>query len=386
MRTIRFALLTVCLLAVAGCVTATVRTPYTIDELVGASVENKYGLRFFPGQNPDLQSALGWSTAQGGKPPIPQTGRFDILALSSGGPDGAYGAGIMKGMTASGNRPEYEIVTGISTGALIAPFAFIGSPGDAQLAKIYTSGEIGKVIGRPNVFAAVSGPALYPANGIERLIAQYVDRQLLQKVAVEHDRGRRLLVATANIDANQLTVWNMGAIAKIESDRGLKLFRDILRGAIAIPGALAPVEIDTSIGDRIITELHGDAGVLSYYYAEHGLVPSAYVKPGKNRAPARIDIILHNQIEAPPANVEARSLKLAARSVSALTRTSMRLLLDNTIAEAKAAGVKVRYTAIPLDWETVSSLGFDTAYMRKTYDLGYKRALGEEHWQTGPLN
>lgn len=386
MRTFRFAVLTICLLALAGCVTATTRTPYTIDELVGASVDGQYGLRFFPDRNPDLQSALGWSDAQGGKPPNPGKGRFDILALSSGGPDGAYGAGIMKGLTSSGNRPNYEIVTGVSTGALIAPFAFIGSQGDAKLEEIYTNGEIGKVIGRPNVFAAVSGPALYPASGIDRLIAKYMDEQLLAKIATEHDRGRRLLVATANIDANQLTVWNMGAIAKIGGGRGLDMFREILRGAIAIPGALAPVEINTSIGDRNITELHGDAGVLSYYYAEPGLVPSGFVKPGKNRARSRIDIILHNQIEAPPANVEARSLKLAARSVSALTRSSMRLLLDSTVFETKAAGVEIRYTAIPFDWETVSSLGFDAAYMRKTFDLGYRRAQGEALWQTGPLD
>ncbi len=386
MSIIRYAVLTVCLLALAGCVTATVRTPYTIDELVGASVEGQYGLRFFPDRNPDLQSALGWSAAQGGKPPVPASGRFDILALSSGGPDGAYGAGIMKGLTESGRRQEYEIVTGVSTGALIAPFTFIGPLGDAPLKEIYTSGEIGKVIGRPSVFAAVSGPALYPATGIDQLIARYVNAALLQKIANEHASGRRLLIATANIDANQLTVWNMGAIAKIGGDRGLTLFRDILKGAIAIPGALAPVEINTSIGDRTITELHGDAGVLSYYYAEPGLVPSNYVRPGGNRDRARMDIILHNQIEAPPNNVEARSLKLAARSVSALTRTSMRLLLDSTLAETKTAGVEVRYTAIPLDWETVSSLGFDTEYMRKTYDLGYRRALEDTLWQTGPLD
>ncbi|MGI9402227.1 MAG: patatin-like phospholipase family protein, partial [Rhizobiaceae bacterium] len=309
MKSVRLAILFVCTVMMAGCVTASVRTPYTIDELVGASVYGQYGLRFFPGRDPDLQSALGWSAAQGGKPPPPADGRFDILALSSGGPDGAYGAGIMKGLTESGRRQEYEIVTGVSTGALIAPFAFIGSRGDSQIEKIYTSGEIGKVIGRPNVFAAVSGPALYPASGIDKLIAQYVDGPLLAKIAAEHESGRRLLIATANIDANQLTVWNMGAIAKLGDERGLSLFRDILRGAIAVPGALAPVEVNTSIGDRNITELHGDAGVLSYFYAEPGLIPAPYSKPGKNRKRSRADIILHNQIEAPPANVEARSLK-----------------------------------------------------------------------------
>lgn len=378
------ALFAVCLVALAGCVTTSARNPYTVDELISASVEARYGLRFFPDRHPDLQSALGWSKAQGGSPPVPEGDRFDILALSSGGPDGAYGAGILKGLSTSNTRPQYEIVTGVSTGALIAPFAFIGQAGDRQLETIYTNGELEKILGRPNVFAAVSGPALYSADGVERLIAQYVNDRLLTKIKEEHAKGRRLLIATANIDASQLTIWDMGAIASISGKQALELFRRIVRAAIAIPGALAPVEITSHIGDRNFTELHGDAGVLSYFYVEPKLIPTAYLRGGKNRRPARIDIVLHNQIETPATNVEARTLKLAARSVSELTRTSMRLLLDKTIVQAKVSGIELRYTAIPRDWQTVTSIQFDTRYMRRTFDLGYQRARDENLWLTGP--
>jgi hypothetical protein len=211
-----------------------------------------------------------------------------------------------------------------------------------------------------------------------------VNEQLLAEIREEHAKGRRLLIATANIDASQLTVWDMGAIASIGGKQALDLFRRIVRAAIAIPGALAPVEITSHIGDRDFTELHGDAGVLSYFYVEPDLIPTAYIKAGRNRLPARIDIVLHNQIETPANNVEARTLKLAARSVSDLTRTSMRLLLDKTIAEAKVSGIEIRYTAIPREWQTVTSIQFDTSYMRRTFDLGYRHARDQSLWLTGP--
>ncbi|MCB1460810.1 MAG: patatin-like phospholipase family protein [Nitratireductor sp.] len=363
-----------------ACVTASERNPYTIDELVSTTVNNSNDLRFFPQRNPDLMNALGWNPATGGTLPPAPDGRFDILALSSGGPDGAYGAGAIRGLREAGSLPEYELVTGVSTGALIAPFIFAGSQYSGFPERFYTSDLMKKALGQPNYAAALGGPALYSDRGIKPLLAREITPQLLAAIAREHARGRRLLVATANLDANTLTMWNMGAIATPGTPQALDLFRTVINAAIAIPGALPPVPIISGFSGRQFTELHGDAGVVSYFYGGPELVPAPWREKGK----ARLDVILHNQIEPSAKPVEARTLKLAGSSVSNLTRTSMRLLLDDTVRRAQAAGVAMRYTYLPSEWRTISSLEFDLDYMRNTFRLGQERAAGGTLWQSGP--
>lgn len=370
------------LLSAAACATISDREPYTLDELLDSRIAGLDDLRFFAKGGVQLQSVLGLNQ-QGGPYPLKiEGGRFDILALSSGGPDGAYGAGALKGMTQSGTRPVYEIVTGVSTGALIAPFAFVGAKYDTLLESIYTGGDLNRVLGRPSVLAAASGPALYPANRIPKFMSQHVDAALLEDIAAAHETGRRLLIATANLDADQLTVWNMGRIAQLGGPQGLNLFHSVLRAAIAIPGALAPVEITSRAGDREIVELHGDAGVLSYFYADPDLVPRQLTRRRGTDRP-RIDVILHNQIEAPTEPVKARTITLAGKSVSNLARTAMRLLLDNTIENADKSGIAVRYAYVPTNWQTVTSLDFNPQYMRRTFDLGYRQAVSNSLWNTG---
>jgi predicted acylesterase/phospholipase RssA len=364
-------------------VAVTTRESYSVDELYVSKVSGRDDLRFFPSRNPDLQSALGWSETP---PPVPD-GRFDILALSSGGPDGAFGAGALKGLAKTANRPDYEIVTGISTGAIMAPFVFTGAQNDAFLEQFYTSGEMGRLVGQPNVLAALSGPALYSDAKIVPFMERHIDAALMRRVAGEHAKGRRLLIGTANLDTNQFTVWNMGRIAEIGSPEALDLFRDVVRASFAIPGALPPVEIASAAG-KPVRELHGDGGVIAYFYADPMLVPPAYrtaTGPARSKsAIPRIDIILHNQIEAKPEAVKAKTLELAGVSVSNLTRSGMRLLLDNTLRAAADAGMEVRYAYLPSERRTVSSLEFDAAYMRDTFDYGYSRAVSGTLWTIGP--
>ena len=372
-----------CLSFLTACATSNERSPYSVVELMTATVEGYDSLRFFPDRAPDLQSALGWTAAQGGKPPISADGRFDVLVLSAGGSDGAYGAGALKGMTQARERADYEIVTGVSTGSLIAPFAFVGPRMDDSLEELYATGILGKALGRPSVFTAVNGSSLYPARRVPRFMERYVNEELMQQIAAEHAKGRRLLVATANLDANQLTIWDMGRIATAGGEENLELFRNVLRGAIAIPGALPPAEIETNTGNRTITELHGDAGVLSYFYFNTDLIPPQYRGTAALEVKPRVDIVLHNQFQSEAAPVEAKALTLAGVSVKTLTRTSMKLLLDDAIADTTREQIALRYSFLPQDWQDNSSLAFDEDYMRKTFDLGYQRAVDRRFWQQG---
>ncbi len=372
-------------LALQACATNGTRATYNLAQMVRGEIAGASGLRFFPetgtGQEADLMFALQWNDPAA----LPQTrdGRFDILALSSGGPDGAFGAGAIKGLVAAGQLPEYEMVTGVSTGAMIAPFVFAGPGYEDVMEQIYTSGALSKALGRPNFAYAVIGPSLYKGKDIPAFIAAYVTPQLLARIAERHAAGRRLLIATANLDANRLTVWNMGAIAALPNGAGHALFRDIIRAAIAIPGALPPVRIDVTVAGNRFSELHGDGGVLSYFYATPDLVPVPWRASEGRPAKARIDIILHNQLLTDVKPIEERTLKLASSSVSEVIRTSMRLLLDNTINDAKTARLDLRYTYIPMDWTTATSLDFDPVYLRTTYDLGEKRARAGNLWTSG---
>jgi len=380
----RLAVLSACCLILAGCVTTQLRNPYTVEELITSSVSERNDLRFFPARESDVQAALDWSGEQGNVPPPAEGGRFDVLALSAGGPDGAFGAGALSGMQKAGNRPQYEVVTGASTGAVIAPFAFLGPRYDNFITSMYRDNVLGKLLGRPNYLAAISGPSLYSGKAIFDFLDEQVTPQLLAEIATEHAKGRRLLITTANLDANQLTVWDMGRIASIGTPQARQLFRSIMRASFSIPGALPPVEIKGQSGGKQFTELHGDAGLLAYFYADPALVPPAYRKRGGQASRPRIDIILHNQIEAKPEPVEAKTLTLAGKSISNLTRTSMRLLLDESIRNAADNKIALRYTYLPIEWRTVSSVDFEAEYLRDTWQLGYQRALNGTLWHEGP--
>jgi len=366
----------------AACVTAGKRDAYSIDDLFVASVGGRYGLRFFPGSRPDLLAALGWSDPAA-RPPV-AGGRLDLLALSSGGPDGAFGAGAYKGLVAANQWPAYEIVTGISTGAMLAPFVFTGPGNEAVLEALYTGNTFSKLLGPPNFAAALSGPALYSDRKFPAFIERTITPELVARVAAEHARGRRLLVATANLDANQLTVWNMGEIASL-GEPGLALFRNVIRAATAVPGALPPVAFATEFGGRKLSELHGDAGILAYFYADPELLPAPLraPRPGLGSEPAGIDILIHNQIDTQARPIERKTLKIAGASVSTLIRTSLKLLLNETIRQARQIDIAVRYAYLPPEWRTVSSLEFDPGHQRDTFDFGYKRAISGTLWEEG---
>ena len=176
----------------------------------------------------------------------------ETLALSGGGGDGAFGAGVLAGWTERGTRPEFEIVTGVSAGAIIAPFAFLGPRYDKQLKEIWTQYQTNEVVISSILPGLLGGPALADNSPLVALIAQYVDKKMLRAVAHEYARGRMLLVLTTNLDAQRPTVWNMGEIAHHGNDEALDLFRKVILASAAIPGALPPVSIPVVAGGRCV--------------------------------------------------------------------------------------------------------------------------------------
>lgn len=346
---------------------------YDLASLKSATILSRQNLRFFPSSGQDMSRVTGWAITG---TPVLDDGTFDMLALSSGGPDGAFGVGVLNGLSASGKRPVYEVVTGISTGALIAPFAFIGPKYDFLLKSLYTGKQIEGLIGAPNYFRALAGGALYQPENLQGLIQTLITRDLMSEIGRLNSRGRRLYVATANLDADELTVWDMTKIASLGDDASLQLFRQVIEAAISIPGAFAPVRIASNTPSGPIEELHGDGAVLANFYIDPNMVPDDAL------AKANIEVIIHNQLKPKPAAQQASLVPLLKKSVTSLSRSSMILLLRQAWREAKVRNISFKYANLPSQWPSVSALDIDRGYMNKTYELGYGLALDSAVWNT----
>jgi hypothetical protein len=185
---------------------------------------------------------------------------LELLAVSGGGDNGAFGAGLLCGWTEAGNRPQFKAVTGISTGALIAPFAFLGSDYDHVLRTVYTSVKPTDIATRRNLLAAIANDGMADNSPLWELISKFVDQSFLDKIAEEHQHGRVLLIGTTDLDARQPVMWNMGIIASSKAPGALELFRGILLASAAIPGAFPPKMIRVDVDGKPYEEMHVDGG------------------------------------------------------------------------------------------------------------------------------
>ncbi len=189
-----------------------------------------------------------------------------FLALSSGGSDGAFGAGFLKGLSESHQRPNFTIVSGVSTGALMAPFAFLGPQYDATLQDLYTSGFASSLVSDASVLNGLVGNALVDSDKLGRFIARYIDKGVLDAVAAEHQRGRRLLIVTTNLDQQRSVIWDMGAIASAGTPQALALFRQVLAASASVPALFPPRLIEVESGGRSFQEMHVDGAAIRQIY------------------------------------------------------------------------------------------------------------------------
>src|SRR5581483_7162489 len=194
----------------------------------------------------------------------PGAGNRHFLAISGGGDDGAFGAGLLVGWSGRGDRPEFDVVTGVSTGALSAPFAFLGRTYDQQLRDIYTQTGAGDVFAkRPFVLAAIGSDALTDSAPLRSMIAHYVDQDLVQRIAEEYRKGRLLFILTTNLDQGRPVIWNVGAIASSNHPQARDLIVDVLLASASIPAVFPPVMLDVTVGGEKHQEMHVDGGTVA---------------------------------------------------------------------------------------------------------------------------
>jgi hypothetical protein len=309
-------------------------------------------------------------------------GSMDFLAISGGAADGAFGAGILTGLTERGERPQFVFVSGVSAGALIAPLAFLGPAYDGELKKAWTSGIAARV-GEGGVLSLLFSQdsrrlALYD------LVASFVDQPMLEKIAAEHRRGRRLAVVTTNIDAQRPVVWDLGAIAASGHPAALELFRNILTASSSVPGAFPPTQIEVEAGGERFTELHVDGGATMQVFTMpesilvHDLPEHAKAYDG---IPTRFFVIVNNRLTPEFEIVQGSTVPLLTRSLSSLIKTHARLTLVATLEFTRTRRIGFNLTFIGDDFPKDRKSSFETPYMRSVYEYGFEKAASGRAWR-----
>jgi predicted acylesterase/phospholipase RssA len=310
----------------------------------------------------------------------------NYLAISGGGADGAFGAGLLAGWTAHGDRPVFHIVTGISTGALIAPFAFLGPQYDDTLKEIYTTYATADVADIRPYAEIPFGDSVLDITKFDALVERYVTDAIIEEIGQAHRDGRRLYVGTTNLDVARPVSWNIGLIAASDAPGKQDLIRKLLRASASIPGVFPPVYVDVEIDGQTYDEIHVDGGATSQVFLYPARLDFSVVKerlkvPGEPRA-----FIIRNSPLSPPVDPlpEAGIVQIAGKSISSLIRTQGLGDLYALYFGAQRDGLDYNLAYVPETFTQRSTEFFDKAYMQALFDKGYRMARDGYPWAKTP--
>jgi hypothetical protein len=304
-----------------------------------------------------------------------------FLAISGGADNGAFGAGALNGWTTTGTRPEFKMVTGISTGALIAPFAFLGSAYDPLLRELYTTMGRDRIFFRRRLTALLFSDALADAGPLAATISHYANQSLLDAIAVEYQKGRLLMIGTTDLDAQRPVIWNVGAIAASRHPKALDLFRKILLASASIPGAFQPAMIDVEVDGVEFQEMHVDGGTISQLFLYPGSIDIRVVPVGRRQAAY---IIRNGLLDPQHTEVPRRTIPIASRAVSTMLQSSGYNDVVRAYFLTKRDGLDFNLAYMSADFNVPRSGPFDEAYMRALFDYGYNQATGGRLWHKVP--
>ncbi len=301
---------------------------------------------------------------------------------------GAYTAGVLKGWTASGKRPTFDVVTGISTGSLIAPFAFLGPEYDDFLEARYTNVRSQDIYRIRSWITLPWSDSIALSTPLRRMIAKEIDEPLLAKIAAAHAHGRRLYVGTTSLDSKRLVVWDMGAIASSDRPGKLQLFRDVVLASCSVPGVLPPVSIDVSVDGERSSELHADGGVTASIFADFSMLRAGRQAAAESWTPpeaANVYAIVAGKIYPDPGRVQNGLFSVADQSLATVLKARsdgdlMKLFLMTTLT-----GGRFQLAAVPQAMPVgANALDFDPVVMRALFDTGYQLAASGKPWRDTP--
>jgi Patatin-like phospholipase len=371
-------LVVACSIALAGCASSELaRIPYSADEAAIAEVPGMEHVRFYADTSASVFDSFTSRSSV-------KAGPINYLALSGGGADGAFGAGLLKGLSDTGRRPDFTIVSGVSTGALMAPFVFLGPSYDPMLGDLYDSDIASSLLKNANILNGLFGNALVENDRLGRLVAKFVDQRIMDEVGAEHRKGRRLFVATTDLDSQRSVVWDMGAIATSGSPNALSLFRQVLAASASVPAVFPPRLISVEANGRGFKEMHVDGGIIQQVY-----VAPDDVLYGQRRQRAfpqlkNLYMLLNNKVDPAFTVVDNNTLKVGTRSLSTIIKHGVHDNVEAAYAYAQRHGVAFHLAAIAADVSEEGSNTFDPAYMRRLYAYGVAQGHSAHPWADAP--
>ena len=393
-----WALAVVCcvyLLGPSGCATPIKRNPVPVEQRASAKVAGMPTIRVSRGElDADAQAEIVQALRD--HPPEnyrlnPDGSRsYDVLSLSGGGWNGAFGAGFLNGWTETGNRPNFAIVSGISAGALIAAFAYLGPEYDAKLKEVYmTITGPQDIVRDKGVLAALTGASLTDSEPLARRIEKHVDQALLEAVAQERRRGRFLLVGTTDLDAEELVIWDMGAIADSDYPGALELFRKVLLASSSIPVIMPPVLIEVEVDGKRYDEMHVDGNTMNSAFFHGGVIDlvaarEAVAEEGIHLSGGELYIIQNGRLVGDLDQVEPTLADIAAHSVSTMVRSNRLGDLYRMYTMIQRTEIGFNFVAIPDDDEPVSEEPFDPEEMKRLFELGIRMGRSGTAWRNVP--
>ena len=311
--------------------------------------------------------------------------KFNILALSGGGPNGAFGAGVLTGWTARGDRPKFDLVTGVSAGALIAPFAYLGPRYDPQLREVWTQYETKELVTAQILPGLLGGDALADTGPLKELIAKYVTRQMMREIAAEYRKGRMLSIGTTNLDAKRPVVWNMGEIAIHDTLEALQLFRDVLLASASIPGAFPPVNIKVVVDGQLYDEMHVDGGVTRQVFVAPVNVPYEAFNRFYATVPDRtLWRIQNGKMNPEYSAVTQQTIPIAATSIQTVLINQHKGDVYRIYRMSEDAGVAFNMLAIPDEFSGRPKQVFDPEFQALLFDEGVRIGRRGGPWQHQP--
>ena len=307
------------------------------------------------------------------------------LAISGGGANGSFGAGLLVGWTAAGNRPEFTLVTGISTGALAAPFAYLGPAYDTQLREMYTQYSTKDLVVIRNILSAITGYSFADTKPLKNLIAKYFNQDIMEAIATEYKKGRALWIGTTNLDAKRPVIWNIGAIAASGQPEALDLIHKVILASAAIPGAFPPVLIKVEAEGNLYDEMHVDGGTASQIFLyPAGLDWTRVTDKLEVKGVPHAYIIRNSFLDPEWETVKPKIMPIAGESINSLIRTQGIGDMYRIYLNCQRDGIDYNLAYIPDHFDRKTTETFDPVYMGKLFELGYQMAKDGYPWDKGP--
>lgn len=362
----------------AGCL-APDRIVYAPQVAATASIEGFGDVRIYADATGKLPEERAWL-------PVPKSTEINYLAVSGGGSGGAFSVGVLKAWSDRGDRPEFDIVSGVSTGALIAPYAFLGSAYDKPLVDLYIGGIAKELVAIDFLPQALLGASLLKQEPLRAMVERYLTRDVMARIASEHRKGRRLLVLTSNLDSQRAVIWNMGAIAASGRPDALKLLQDVIIASASIPGLFPAVLIKVRSGSQSFEEMHSDGGSASAILTfPEGWMADPEVGAWPKGHKLNMYIIVNNALIPEFSATRNNTFSVMARANSSLIKSQARSALLATYDYAQKNGIRFRVASIDTQVPYKVTDPFNTDYMRAVYRLGYAEMANDSLWKERPV-